>query len=473
MSNAPDRKQAAAVFLQALYRALHTIRRHPPASTKARQRVQALLDSLGPFADAEGGVQLRTTQRSLYLDDTPLPNDVGTFAYHQHVLTRLHEADVGAVRFGQSPSAGELETFLRLLEDIASPEPDPRKLERLQGGLSTRGLRSIELSPAQPFHDATTGLPTRDAAKRTYQKSVEVSRELFTGTELGRNANASHVRKAVQGIVEGVLTDQASLGSLSALKQYDDYLFTHAVNVCIYCVAIGRRLGLSKVQLYDLGHAALVHDLGMSRIPNDVLTKPSALDDQERRLMEAHTWLGALSVFELRDYGEIPLHSMIAAYEHHLRPDGKGYPQVRRKREPTIFSKIIAVAAAFDAATNERAYRPARPAEEVLLALWKDESLGYDPVIVKALINLLGIYPVGTVVILDSYELALVHAANSDAAYPNRPVVRLLTNPDGAWLDPAPLVDLADQDESGRFARTIIKVTSGERYGIDVSRYLG
>lgn len=472
MNTSPELTQGAAVFLQALYRALHTIRRHPPASLKARKHVDTLVRSLAPFTDPEGGIQLRITPRSLYLNETPLPNDLGTFAYHEHVLTRLHEADVGAVSFQRAPSAGELETFLRLLEGIASPQSDPRKLERLRGRLAARELRFISVSPAQGFHDEATGLPTRDAAKRTYHRSVEVSRELFTGTELGRSANVSHVREAVQGIVEGVLTDQASLGSLSALKRYDDYLFTHAVNVCIYCVAIGRRLGLTKAQLYDLGHAALVHDLGMSRIPNDVLTKPSALTDAERRQMEAHTWLGALSVFELRDYGEIPLHSMLAAYEHHLRPDGEGYPPVRRKREPTIFSKIIAVAAAFDAATNERAYRPARPAEEVLLLLWEDESLGYDPVIVKALINLLGIYPVGTVVILDTYELALVHAANSDAAYPNRPVVRLLTNSDGEWLDPAPLVDLADQDESGTFARTIIKVTSGNRYGIDVSRYL-
>jgi len=211
----------------------------------------------------------------------------------------------------------------------------------------------------------------------------------------------------------------------------------------------------------------------MSRTPRHVLTKTSRLTEEERRQMEAHTWLGALSVFELRDYRELPLHSMLAAYEHHLRPDGKGYPQSQRRRKPTVSSKIITVPAAFDAATNERAYRPAQPAEEVLLRLWQDESVGYDPVIAKAPINLLGIYPVGAVVILDSYELALVHAANSDTAYRRRPVVRLLSSPEGEWLDPGPLVDLADRDPSGTFSRTIIKVTSAERYGIDVSRYLG
>ena len=101
----------------------------------------------------------------------------------------------------------------------------------------------------------------------------------------------------------------------------------------------------------------------------------------------------------------------------------------------------------------------------------EDRSLGYDPVIVKALINLLGIYPVGTVVILDTYELALVHSANSDPSFVHRPIVRLLSDADGRWLEPTRLVDLADTRDDGSFARSIIKVTSADKYGVKVSDY--
>jgi len=268
-----------------------------------------------------------------------------------------------------------------------------------------------------------------------------------------------------------VLNHEASLGGLSTLKDYDDYAFTHSVNVCIFCVAIGRRLGLTKPQLYDLGLAALVHDIGMSRIPHQILTKGDALTPDERTSMEAHTWLGALTAFRLRDFGEIPYQSMIVAYEHHMKIDGTGYPRPRRPRRPSIFSRIIAVAAAFDAATNTRSYSPASPPDEVLRELWEDKSLGHDPVVVKALINLLGIYPVGTVVILDTYELALVHSANTDATFVHRPIVRLLCDANGLWLNPAPLADLAETDENGSFSRSIIKVTSADRYGIKVSDY--
>jgi HD-GYP domain-containing protein (c-di-GMP phosphodiesterase class II) len=187
--------------------------------------------------------------------------------------------------------------------------------------------------------------------------------------------------------------------------------------------------------------------------------------------MESHTWLGALSAYQLRDYGDVPFRSMVVAYEHHRGEGGVGYPRFARARVPSVFSRIVAVASAFDAATNERAYHPAAPPDAVLRELWENKGLGHDPVIVKALINLLGVYPVGTCVILDTYELAIVHSANSDGAYLHRPIVRLLSDADGHWLTPPPLVDLAATNDRGAFARSIIKVTRADRYGIRASDY--
>jgi hypothetical protein len=162
---------------------------------------------------------------------------------------------------------------------------------------------------------------------------------------------------------------------------------------------------------------------------------------------------------------------MVAAYEHHLKVDGTGYPTTRAPRKPSIFSRIIAVADAFDAATKPRAYTEARPADEVLREFWGDPTLGFDPVVVKALINLLGIYPVGTLVILDSFELAIVHAPNPDMAHIHRPIVRIISDADGTWLDDPPLADLADLGPESHFTRSIIKVTDPARYGIEVSDY--
>ena len=187
--------------------------------------------------------------------------------------------------------------------------------------------------------------------------------------------------------------------------------------------------------------------------------------------LEAHTWLGALSAFSLRQFGEIPFRGMIAAYEHHMKVDFSGYPKVQRPWELSVFSKIVALADAYDSGTTARSHNGAKSPDVVLQELWGDPSYGCDPVLAKALINLLGIYPVGTCVILDTFEIGLVHAANSDDTQVHRPIVRVLGAADGSWLDDPPLVDLAATESDGSFSRSIIKVTDPDKYLINVSDY--
>jgi HD-GYP domain-containing protein (c-di-GMP phosphodiesterase class II) len=269
-----------------------------------------------------------------------------------------------------------------------------------------------------------------------------------------------------------VLNNEESLVGLTTLRDYDEYTFTHSVNVCIFSVALGRKLGLTKLQLYDLGMAALFHDVGKSRVPLEVLNKEGGLTDEEWRIMQAHPWLGVLTLFGLRGYGEIPYRGMIVAYEHHMKNDLTGYPKSVRPRGLSIFSKVVAVADGFDAATSRRVYQtvPIQP-DQVLKEMWENPRRGYDAVVVKAFINLIGIYPVGTCVILDTYEVAIVTAANADVSQVHRPVVRVVLSPDGAPMSSTVVADLAERDEQGHHPRTIVKVTDPQKYGIKVSDY--
>ncbi len=244
------------------------------------------------------------------------------------------------------------------------------------------------------------------------------------------------------------------------------------MNVCIFSVALGRKLGLTKLQLYDLGMAALFHDVGKSRVPLEVLNKQGGLSDEEWRIMQAHPWLGVLTLFGLRGYGEIPYRGMIVAYEHHMKTDLTGYPKSLRARELSIYSKIVSVADGFDAATSRRVYQtvPIQP-DQVLKEMWENPRRGYDQIVVKAFINLIGIYPVGTCVILDTYEVALVHSANPDVTHVHRPVVRIVTTPEGGVQHPGFLADLAQKDAEGNHPRSIVKVTDPIKYGNNVSDY--
>jgi HD-GYP domain-containing protein (c-di-GMP phosphodiesterase class II) len=301
---------------------------------------------------------------------------------------------------------------------------------------------------------------------------VAVTKEVISSIRMGRTANVKKVKRAVQAIVDQVLNNEASLVGLTTLRDYDEYTFTHSVNVCIFSVALGRKLGLTKLHLYDLGMAALFHDVGKSRVPLEVLNKHSGLSDEEWRIIQAHPWLGVLTLFGLRGYGEIPYRGMIVAYEHHMKTDLTGYPKSVRQRELSIYSKIVAVADGFDAATSRRVYQtvPIQP-DQVLKEMWENPRRGLDPVVVKAFINLVGIYPVGTCVILDTYEVAIVHSANADVSQVHRPVVRIVTTPEGSPQHPGFLADLAQRDGDGKYPRTIVKVTDPAKYGIKVSDY--
>jgi hypothetical protein len=163
---------------------------------------------------------------------------------------------------------------------------------------------------------------------------------------------------------------------------------------------------------------------------------------------------------------------MIVAYEHHMKADLTGYPRSIRPREVSMFSKIVAVCDGFDAATSSRVYQkaPWTPAD-VVKEMRDNPRRGMDPVVVKAFINLTGIYPVGTLVILDTMELGIVHAVSAIAEMPSRPVVRIIGDPLGNVLHPGELVDLADKNEAGVYHRTIIKTENPERYGIRIGDY--
>jgi HD-GYP domain-containing protein (c-di-GMP phosphodiesterase class II) len=273
----------------------------------------------------------------------------------------------------------------------------------------------------------------------------------------------------VQGIVDQILNEETSLIGLTTLRDYDEYTFTHSVNVCIFSVALGKRLGMNKVQLYDLGMAALFHDIGKSRVPQEVLNKSGGLTDDEWRLIASHPWLGVLALFQVRGAQEVPYRAMVVAHEHHMKRDLTGYPRPVRPRQLSVFSKIVAIADGFDAATSRRSYQtvPFTPAQ-VMLEMRDNSRRGMDPVIVKAFINLTGVYPVGTLVVLDTFELGIVHAVNPLQDMLSRPIVRVIFDAQGNRMDPGDLADLADRNADGVFLRTIIKTENPDRYGLRV-----
>jgi len=282
------------------------------------------------------------------------------------------------------------------------------------------------------------------------------------------------VKRAVQGIVDQVLSNESSLITMTTLRDFDEYTFTHSVNVCIFSVVIGQRLGLDKLQLYDLGLGALFHDIGKQRVDYDIINKPGGLTDEEWKQLKEHTTEGLLLLFKMHGFADMPYRQMLMAYEHHMKVDMTGYPASKRARQPTLFSRMVAVADAFDAGTSVRSYQyDPRPPDEVLKEMRDNPKRGFDPLLVKALITATGVYPVGTLCILDTHELAVVAQVNPNADLLHRPRVKVISDPMGVPIGDPITLDLSRNDPvTGRPVRTIIKTTDPQKYGIRVSDYL-
>jgi HD-GYP domain-containing protein (c-di-GMP phosphodiesterase class II) len=463
---------AGREFLVTLYTALRSLKLYPLENATAQKSLDDLHASAQGILAREHEIELRITGEFIFVNSTRLRLDLDNYASFSHVLNVLRAVGVGLFRAEVGADRREWISFLSLLLSMSTRDSANRFYD-LAAKMAEAPVTHIVIEPpVESEEEEEDEERVKEQSKRTYQRSVAVTKEVINSVRMGRTASVKKVKRAVQMIVDQVLSNETSLIGLTTLRDYDDYTFTHSVNVCIFAVALGRKLGLSKIQLYDLGMAALFHDVGKSRVPLEVLNKEGGLSEEEWRIMQAHPWLGVLTLFGLRGYGEIPYRSMIGAYEHHMKVDLTGYPKVIRPRVLSIFSRIIAVADGFDAATSRRRYQttPLEP-DAVLKEMWENPRRGYDPVLVKAFINLIGIYPVGTLVILDSYELAVVSAANPNVEAVHRPMVRVISDPGGTLQYPGVEVDLNGRDEGGNYLRSIIKVTSPDKYGVKISDY--
>jgi len=364
--------------------------------------------------------------------------------------------------------------FLSLLVEEASG--GDVAFEAFLGKLDSSKAQYIDVEPATEISDDLVGEDddrAKEAAKVTYFQSVHVAREVLTDARLGRAVNLRRVKRAVQSIVDQVLNNETSILGMTSLRDYDEYTFTHSVNVCIISLVIGQRLGLTKLQLYELGLGALFHDIGKQRIDAAIVTKAGQLNNEEWAAMRRHPTEGMLALFTMRGLADVPYRAMLMAYEHHMKIDLTGYPKNRRPRQPTLFSRIVQTADGFDAATSKRSYQHQPwPADEVLREMRENPKRGFDKLLVKALITATGVFPVGLAAILDTFEMAVVISRNAESRRLHQPIVKVISDPMGIMLAEPVVVDLSEVDpETGQPRRSIIKTIDPERFGINVADY--
>ena len=220
----------------------------------------------------------------------------------------------------------------------------------------------------------------------------------------------------------------------------DKYLSVYSVNVALLSLMTGAHLGLDHETLIQIGIGALLHDIGMQRVPQHILNKKSALSDADFNIIKKHPLNGYEMLAKNNEFSEIVTRIVL---EHHEERNGNGYPKGLQSVEISLPAKIVALTVMYEAMTRKRLWRPETPSYNVMKMLLQDSGKRFEPDVVSAFVDILSIYPVGTLVNLNTKEIALVVEANTKSRI--RPKLRILITPDGKQLNPIQDIDLAQE----------------------------
>ena len=381
------------------------------------------------------------------------------FLFHRRRISRYEEIArlkaYGVRRVTIDPTRG-----LDLVETL--PPPAEGLGEDKEGG----GRERDHPHPHHCSRPRVSPLPDLALARTVHTEAMTAVQSLFEGTKTGAPLNSAAAQEVVHRLMEMVLSQHEALAGLIHIRQFETNLYAHGINVCIFALMLGAMQDLDKTVLACLGMGALLHDVGQVYLPRNLVRKPSRYTAQEQRLMQAHPHLG---VTMLSRMPHMPEDVCRIVAEHHERLDGSGYPQGLRGAALSPLSQIVAIADVYETMLGTREGRPPLlPAQAIKELYQQGRAQQLDLRLVEKMIRCLGIYPVGSLIELNTGERGIVLAVNPGKAL--QPVVHILWDQTHQCYATPVTIDLAAPDADMPI-RTIRDVLEPAAEGYDIAAY--
>jgi HD-GYP domain-containing protein (c-di-GMP phosphodiesterase class II) len=405
---------------------------------------------------------IRLQNDFLFLGQRHLKVTSGQMAVFSIVIDTFNKWNIGGVSFAASTTPRDLR---ELAYQLATFDVVKSSLDTLRTALEEQSVKGITIEERRVLRGKATAKTRYANAAAAVGKLIQDSREKGT-------IGFKQAKRAIQSIVDLMMNDEASLLGLTTLRCHDQYTHNHSVNVSLLSMALGNRAGYPKVELADLGLAALFHDLGKATIPMEVLNKPGEFTEEEWQMMRNHPTEGALSLAQMRGITNLPGRMASASFEHHMNLDYSGYPKLNVPWKLSMTGRILMIADCYDAMTSSRVYRrePMSPAK-VLNIMFAKSGSSFDPTLMKLFMTCVGIIPIGSLVMLDTNELAVVLKPAIDQAEAEYPYVKVITDPAGTPIDNGRELDLREKDEMGEYRHYIVRLIDNTERKFDTSRY--
>jgi HD-GYP domain-containing protein (c-di-GMP phosphodiesterase class II) len=399
----------------------------------------------------------------LFFETNSVPVDQGLAALMEQFTSR----DVGGVIFKPGLTPNEIIRFAYFMNSDAKFFADRAKVE---AAMAREKITHIEIHRVM-LVDKKAGASIKEGktkATEVFLSAVDTVKDMVQSVHQDRAVNMRQVNTTVQTLVDNILHNRDSLMGLTSLKMYDEYTFAHSVNVAILSISLGTYLSFEKPQVAALGVAGMMHDIGKLSVPLEVINKPDKLTDEEWGMVKRHPVEGALL---LADVPAMTKLAMVSSFEHHQHGDVRGYPRMDDVLQQHPFSQIVAIADAYDAIVAARVYyKVPTPPEQGIRIMLQKRGTTFNAVLVKAFVNMTGIFPIGTVVKLDTGEIGIVVHQTGDL---RRPRILILTKFDGSEKeDPQAEASLLETAH-GNYIRTIIGTIEPVGARIDIKKYVG
>ena len=458
-------------LMYAFFAIYKTARIYEQNNAVFQNQLDSFFTQFGKLARETGDISIRIVADRYHINEKMVLFEDSEPSGAVETATEWKMLGIGGVRFGRKITREELGKFF---VSVSSVKPTPGNLKLFSASLNSLGRDMIQLlSNKEVGHQVSLSAEEKrrlntNMARRTFFQAVSVVQEAVVNTMLDRDINISKTKRVVHTLIDHITRDESPLLALASIKDFDDYTYAHSANVSVYALTLGVRIGLDRGRLSQLGFAALFHDIGKVKLPRDLITKPEAYDDNDWIQIQLHPLLGAKTILRNMRLDVHTARAARGAFEHHINSDITGYPTLHyHRRRPNLLSKIITIVDAFDSLISGRLYlKKSVPAEEAFKKMRYQMQIKFDPFLLKLFNDVIGIYPVGSLVLLTTNEIAMVLSNNdSDKA---RPCVSIVGNRAGI-LENQHWSDLSQQEHAHR---SIMRAVDPARYGIDTKEFI-
>ncbi len=438
---------------------------HTPDNVAVLSAIKRFLELINPVILQDGMLRIDLIGEFFYINENRVRYPLEFLLNFDYLIREFKRRELGSLTFVSQVRQEDMREFLRIFINAAfSTTP----FEAMEAALEE--IDSIRVERLKHIKEERD-VDKRRLVKKTYFNAVSFTRGIMQKLRAGEKVSIKKAKRVIESMVDTLLSEESLLIGMTAIKDYDEYTYHHSVNVSILSIAIGQKIGLHRRALTELGLVALFHDLGKMEIPVEVLNKPTAFTEDEWKLIRRHPYWGARAILKLKGLDKTSILSAIVAFEHHVHYDYTGYPKVRRPLPLDFYSKIVAIADQYDAMTSSRVYsRVPLPPDRALSVMMERAGTQIDPILFKFFVNMVGVYPVGSLVLLDTRELGLVYECNP--LFADRPRVMIIVDASGKRLEKGNVVDLTEKDSSGRYLRSIVKTLDPNKYKISLAEYL-